>query len=56
MYDSFVEKFTQAVQNFKVGNPMEEDTDIGPLAKASAVVDIDRQVQESIQKGAKLMT
>lgn len=56
MYDTFVDKFTQAVKELKLGDPMDDATDIGPLAKASAVVDIDRQVQESISKGATLLT
>jgi succinate-semialdehyde dehydrogenase/glutarate-semialdehyde dehydrogenase len=50
MYDTFCEKFTAAVEQFKIGDPMDESTDIGPLAKASAVKDIDAQVQQSIQQ------
>lgn len=56
MYDAFCEKFTAAVNQFKLGDPMNEATDIGPLAKASAVKDIDAQVQQSISKWAILLT
>jgi len=56
MYDAFVEKFTQAVQALKVGDPMDESTDIGPLAKISAVKFIDEQVQKSIQQWARVLT
>ena len=50
MYDQFCEKFTAAVNELKVGDPMNEATDIGPLAKASAVKDIDAQVKQSIEQ------
>lgn len=50
MYDTFCEKFTAAVEQLKLGDPMNEATDIGPLAKASAAKDIDAQVQQSISK------
>ena len=56
MYDTFCQKFTAAVEALHIGNPMEENTDIGPLAKASAVADIDAQVQSSIAAGATLLT
>jgi acyl-CoA reductase-like NAD-dependent aldehyde dehydrogenase len=56
MYDAFCEKFTAAVDHLHVGDPMNESTDIGPLAKASAVNDIDIQVQQSIQQWAVLLT
>ena len=50
MYDSFVEKFTQAVKTLKLGDPMDANTDIGPLAKLSAAQHIHQQVQQSIQQ------
>lgn len=56
MYDQFCEKFTAAVDQLIVGDPMNDLTDIGPLAKASAVKDIDEQVKQSISKWAILLT
>jgi acyl-CoA reductase-like NAD-dependent aldehyde dehydrogenase len=50
MYDTFCQKFTEAVEQLKVGDPMNEMTDIGPLAKTSAVKDIDAQVKQSIEQ------
>lgn len=55
LYDAFCEKFSAAVQALHVGNPMEDLTDIGPLAKASAVATIDHQVQSSLQSWATLL-
>lgn len=56
MYDQFCEKFTAAVDQLVIGDPMNEATDIGPLAKASAVKDIDAQVKQSIEQWAILLT
>jgi len=57
--ESIVEEFTsrlhKAVLELKTGNPMDLSTDIGPLARPDLVGDIERQVQESIKAGAKLI-
>ncbi|NHC34055.1 NAD-dependent succinate-semialdehyde dehydrogenase [Scytonema millei] len=39
----------------KVGDPMLPDTDVGPLATPSMLEDIDRQVQECVKVGAKVL-
>jgi succinate-semialdehyde dehydrogenase/glutarate-semialdehyde dehydrogenase len=38
-----------------LGDPMKDGTDVGPLATAAAVKDLDSDVQKSIQAGAKLL-
>jgi succinate-semialdehyde dehydrogenase / glutarate-semialdehyde dehydrogenase len=52
----FEEKIRIALENLKFGDPLEETTDIGPMARKDLVDDIDRQVQESIAMGARLVT
>ena len=52
VYDEFINLLIQRVEELKVGNPMDEETDIGPLAKQSFVEDIAKQVDKSIEKGA----
>jgi succinate-semialdehyde dehydrogenase/glutarate-semialdehyde dehydrogenase len=39
-----------------IGDPLDESTQIGPLAKASFVDDIDSQVHRSVKMGARLVT
>ncbi len=39
----------------KVGDPMSGDTDIGPLANASMLSEINQQVQETVTKGGKIV-
>ncbi|HKW07265.1 MAG TPA: NAD-dependent succinate-semialdehyde dehydrogenase [Candidatus Dormibacteraeota bacterium] len=50
--DEFEEKFARAVAALKVGNPMERTSQVGPLARKDLVTDLERQVDESVRKGA----
>ena len=54
--ESFEFKLLAAVEALKVGDPLDESTQLGPLAKPEFVDDIDRQVHESIRLGARLVT
>src|SRR5438094_8776205 len=40
----------------RVGDPMNESTDIGPLATMQILKDLEEQVQVSVAAGAKLLT
>ncbi|MGK7932362.1 MAG: NAD-dependent succinate-semialdehyde dehydrogenase [Microcystaceae cyanobacterium] len=59
LMESIAEQFeTQLLEKFKalkVGDPMDENTDIGPLATRSILEEIDQQVQASVNKGAKVV-
>ncbi len=52
----FIEKFVQKTEKLKVGDPLSDDTDIGPLVNASGLKKIDSQVKESIKQGAEVLT
>ncbi|MFV2090516.1 MAG: NAD-dependent succinate-semialdehyde dehydrogenase, partial [Pseudomonadales bacterium] len=52
VYDAFVEKFTDLVGTFKVGNGMEETTTHGPVINVQAVADIDGLVKDAVADGA----
>jgi succinate-semialdehyde dehydrogenase/glutarate-semialdehyde dehydrogenase len=54
--DAFQERFVQAMQALKVGDPMDPATDVGPLASENTVTDIHKQVQETIAAGARCLT
>lgn len=56
VYDEFVQKFTEGVVKLKSGDPMEEDTDLGPLARTDLAEQLNKQVKESVEMGAKLLT
>lgn len=56
VYDEFVERMTSGMQDLKVGDPLDENNDMGPLARNDLVDDLDEQVQKSISLGARLTT
>ena len=52
----FIEKFVQKTEKLKVGDPLSEDTDLGPLVNASGLKTIDSQVKDSVKEGAEILT
>jgi acyl-CoA reductase-like NAD-dependent aldehyde dehydrogenase len=53
--NEFIEKFVQKVEGLKIGDPLADDTDIGPLVNAGGLKKIDSQVKESIKEGAEIL-
>ncbi|MDQ0314518.1 NAD-dependent succinate-semialdehyde dehydrogenase [Amorphus orientalis] len=54
-YDAFVEKFTERMKGFEMGDPMEDSTRLGPMARDDLRDKLAKQVDESLQKGAKAL-
>jgi acyl-CoA reductase-like NAD-dependent aldehyde dehydrogenase len=54
--NEFIDKFVQKTERLKVGNPLSDDTDIGPLVNASGLKNIDSQVKDSVKEGAEVLT
>jgi len=55
VYDEFACRFVEEMSALKVGNPMDEATEIGPLATASILDELHEQVQKSVAAGARLL-
>lgn len=55
VYDAFVEKFVAEIGKLKAGDPMHDDTTIGPLARVDLAEQLQKQVQKSVEKGADLL-
>ena len=53
--DRFEELLTQKFQGLKVGNPLDKNIDIGPLATPTILDDIVKQVDKSVALGAKVV-
>ena len=51
----FVDKFKVAVQNLKIGNQLDKETQIASLARVDLAEELEKQVQQSIQMGAQLI-
>jgi len=55
IYDEFERRFVEEMRALKVGDPMEESTDIGPLATPQIVNDLDEQVKKALASGARVL-
>lgn len=51
--DEFQQKLVERFSQLTVGDPMDSDTDIGPLATPGILTELDRQVQACLAQGAK---
>lgn len=54
--DEFQQRFVESMEALVVGDPMDEATDVGPLATPDILETLERQVQESIASGARLVS
>lgn len=55
IYEAFVEAFVQTVNDFNIGDPLEEGTYIGPLFRKSQLDHLTKQVKDATDKGAQLL-
>ena len=56
IYEEFERRFVSEMQKLKIGDPMEDSTDIGPLATPQIVNDLDEQVKRAVASGARVLT
>lgn len=56
VYDEFVAKFSDAARKIRVGNGLDAETGMGPLANARRVEATEMFVQDAVQHGAELVT
>ena len=53
--DEFMEEFVKQVKELKSGDTMDEDTFIGTLAREDLAEDLEKQIQDSVKQGAKIV-
>jgi acyl-CoA reductase-like NAD-dependent aldehyde dehydrogenase len=56
IHDDFIKAYVEEVQSYKVGDPMEESTYIGPLTRQPQIAYLKHQIADARAKGAKLLT
>src|SRR5437016_5791774 len=56
IYDDCERRFVERMQKLRISDPMEEETEIGPLATEQILKDLDEQVSKSVERGARLLT
>lgn len=55
VYDSFVEKFVEITKNYKLGNPLDPETTLGPVAKRSGAELVRQHIKDAVAAGAKAL-
>jgi len=53
IYNNFIELFASKAYDYKLGNPLEKETNLGPVVKLSAANFIHKQIDDAVNKGAK---
>ena len=56
VYDEFEQKFVNKMRQLKIGDPMKEEIELGPLAREDLLRELDWQVKESVKSGAEILT
>ncbi len=56
IYDSFVEKYTKAMSELVIWDPMDTNTQVQPLSSKKAIEDIEEQVQRAVSTWARVTT
>jgi succinate-semialdehyde dehydrogenase/glutarate-semialdehyde dehydrogenase len=56
IHERFVQQFVERMRALKVGDPMDPETELGPLTTEQILQGVDDQVQKTIAGGAKLLT
>ena len=55
VYDQFASSFVARMPGLKVGDPLEENSDVGPLATADLLATLEKQVSQTVQMGARML-
>lgn len=55
VYEEFAERFTVGMRDLTVGDPLEETTDIGPLASEQGRTDLEELVDDAVRQGAGVL-
>lgn len=53
--DEFLEKFKSKLSALKVGNPMDETTQLGPMSSEEAAENLQKQIDKTVAEGAKIL-
>jgi acyl-CoA reductase-like NAD-dependent aldehyde dehydrogenase len=54
--NEFTEEFVQKTERLKVGDPLSDDTDIGPVVNAKSLENMEGVVNRTVKEGAELLT
>ncbi|MFJ3442536.1 NADP-dependent succinic semialdehyde dehydrogenase [Streptomyces sp. NPDC086081] len=55
VYDAFAERFAAGMRALRVGDPLSEDTEVGPLASEQGLRDLEELVDDAVRGGAEVL-
>ncbi|MGW5089669.1 NADP-dependent succinic semialdehyde dehydrogenase [Streptomyces coelicoflavus] len=55
VYDAFAERFTEGMKALRVGDPMDEETEVGPLSSEQGLNDVVELVDDAVRGGATVL-
>src|SRR5262245_4208410 len=55
LYKQFVEGFVDLTRQYRLGNPLEKETTLGPLVRTQAADAVRAQIRQAVRKGAKAL-
>ena len=55
IYKPFVDGFVQLTRQYRLGNPLEKETNLGPLVRTEAAENVRAQIKQAVKKGAKAL-
>ncbi|MFJ7626928.1 NADP-dependent succinic semialdehyde dehydrogenase [Streptomyces sp. NPDC097595] len=55
VYEEFAERFTVGMRQLTVGDPLEESTDVGPIAMEQGRADLEELVDDAVDRGAEVL-
>lgn len=55
VHDEFVERVVEAAKKWKLGNPFDEDTTVGPMNNEPTAAKMEAHVKDAVEKGAKVL-
>ena len=53
VYAEFIERFVALTRQYRLGNPLQRETTLGPMVRASAAAVVRDQVQDALRRGAR---
>ena len=55
VFKDFVERFVELARQYRLGNPLEKETNLGPLVRTQAADSVRAQIRQAVKKGAKAL-
>ncbi|MFJ7294584.1 NADP-dependent succinic semialdehyde dehydrogenase [Streptomyces collinus] len=55
VYDAFAERFAEGMKALKVGDPLADDTEVGPLSSEQGRRDLEELVDDAVRSGAQVL-